>query len=153
MPARKGCSVADDLDRLLNTVIEREILRLDRQSVELTAGPRVPGETIDANQLIERERERHRAAELSPAFATGLRRAYAAHRAGQGDLVLDDRRADENAIADALVQFLVRPHLATSHTEQTEPNHYTYRIAVDWPRLAELSTEAGLDLDAELTRS
>src|SRR4051794_11423381 len=98
MPARKGCSVADDLDRLLNTVIEREILRLDRQSVELTAGPRVPGETIDANQLIERERERHRAAELSPAFATGLRRAYAAHRAGQGDLVLDDRRADENAI-------------------------------------------------------
>jgi hypothetical protein len=113
----------------------------------------VPGETIDANQLIERERERHRAAELSPAFAAGLRRAYAAHRAGQGDLVLDDRRADENAIADALVQFLVRPHLATSHTEQTEPNHYTYRIAVDWPRLVALSTEAGLDLDAELTRS
>jgi hypothetical protein len=152
MRARKGYAVADDLDRLLNAVIEREILRLDRQSVELTAGPRVPVETIDANQMIERDRERHRAAELGPAFAEGLRRARAARRAGQEDLVLDDRRLDENAIADALVQFLVRPHLAASHTEQTEPNHYVYRIAVDWSRLAQLAAEAGIDLDAELTR-
>jgi hypothetical protein len=140
------------LERLLNAVVEREILRIDRTNVELTAGPRAPLETVDANQLIELDRERHRAAELGPAFAEGLHRAYAAHRAGQDDLALDDRRLDENAIADALVQFLVRPHLATSHTEQSEPNHYIYRIAIDWTRLAQLAAEAGIDLDAELTR-
>ncbi len=128
-------------------------MRVDEKNVELTAGSRVPAETVDANQTIEADRERHRVAELGPAFADGLRRAYAAHRAGEPGLALDDRRADENAIADALVQFLVRPHLATSHSEQTEPNHYLYHVAVDWPRLTQFASESGLDLDAELARS
>jgi hypothetical protein len=133
-------------------MIEREITRIDQKSVQLAAGARTPAETVDANQVIELDREHERATELGPAFAEGLRRASAARHAGQNDLALDDRHADENTIADALVQFLVRPHLATSHTEQTEPNHYIYRIAIDWSRLAQIATEAGIDLDAELAR-
>ena len=144
--------MADGLDRLLHALIEREILRVERKNVQMTAGPNVPAETVDANQLIEIERERHRAAELGPAFADGLRRAHAAHQSGGDDLALDDRRADENAIADALVQFLVRPQMATSHSEQTEPNHYLYHITVDWPRLGQLASEIGMDLDAEFAR-
>lgn len=145
--------MADGLDRLLHALIEREIVRMDQKSVQLTAGPRVPAETVDANQTIEMERERQRASELGPAFADGLRRAHAARQSGSGDLVLDDRRADENAIADALIQFLVRPQLATSHSEQSEPNHYLYHVSIDWARLHRLANEAGLDLHAELARS
>lgn len=142
--------MADGVERLLNILIEREILRVEEKNIQLTAGARVSAETVDANQSIEVDREHHRAAELGPPFAAGLRRAYAAQRAGQAEIALDDRLNDENTIADALVQFLVRPHFATSQSEQTEPNHYIYRIAVDWERLEQLATEAGLDLHREL---
>ena len=144
--------MADGLERLLRHLTEREIVRQEQKEVQLTASPREPAETIDADQRIALERERKRAAELGPAFAEGLRRAYDARRAGQNELALDDRRNDENAIADALVQFLVRPDMAASHTEPTEPNHYLYRISIDWGRLATFAAESGIDLDAELTR-
>ena len=144
--------MADGLERLLDYLVEREIVRQDQKNVQLTAGPREPAETIVADQQIAYERGRHRVAELGAAFAEGLRRAYGARRAGQDGFALDDRRNDENAIADALVQFLVRPDLATSHSEQTEPNHYTYHITIDWTQLAALAAEAGIDLDRELTR-
>jgi len=142
--------VADGVERLLNVLIDREILRLEEKNVELTAGPRVSAETVDANQHIEADRERQRVSDLGGAFAAGLRRAYAAQQSGESEIALDDRRLDENAMADALVQFLVRPQYATSQTDQTEPNHYVYRIAVDWAHLSRLADEAGIDLRAAL---
>ncbi len=142
--------MADGVERLLNVLIDREILRLEEKNVELTAGPRVSAETVDANQHIEADRERQRVSDLGGAFAAGLRRAYAAQQAGESEIALDDRRLDENAMADALVQFLVRPQYATSQTDQTEPNHYVYRIAVDWAHLSRLADEAGIDLRAAL---
>jgi hypothetical protein len=138
------------MERLLNVLIEREILRVEEKNVELTAGPRVPATTVDANQSIEADREHQRISDLGGAFAAGLRRAYAAQQSGAGEIALDDRRQDENAMADALVQFLVRPHYATSQTEPSEPNHYVYHIAVDWERLHRLADEAGIDLRAAL---
>lgn len=142
--------MADGVERLLNVLIEREILRVDEKNVELTAGSRVSAETVDTNQTIEADRERQRVSDLGGAFAAGLRRAYAAHQSGQAEIALDDRRQDENAMADALVQFLVRPHYAASQTDQTEPNHYVYRIAVDWVHLSRLADEAGIDLRTAL---
>ncbi len=143
--------MADGVERLLNVLIEREILRLEEKNVELTAGPRVSAETVDTNQSIEADRERQRVHDLGGAFAAGLRRAYAAQQSGEDEIALDDRRQDENAMADALVQFLVRPHYATSQTDQSEPNHYVYRIAVDWEHLNRLADEAGIDLRSILT--
>jgi len=142
--------VADGVERLLNVLIEREILRVEEKNVELTAGPRVSAETVDTNQTIEADRERQRVSDLGGAFAAGLRRAYAAQQAGEHEIALDDRRQDENTMADALVQFLVRPHYAASQTDQSEPNHYIYRIAVDWEHLNRLADEAGIDLRATL---
>jgi hypothetical protein len=145
--------VANGLERLLTYLTEHEIIKQEQKEVQLTAGPREPGETIAADLELARQRERQRVATLAPAFADGLRRAYDARRNGQEGLTLDDRLPDENAMADALIQFLVRPHLAASHTEPTEPNHYAYTITVDWPRLSQLAAEGGVDLDAELTRT
>lgn len=143
--------MAEGMERLLNVLIEREILRLEEKNVELNAGPRVSAETVDTNQTIEADRERQRARDLGGAFAAGLRRAYAAQGHGEHEIALDDRRQDENAMADALVQFLVRPHFATSHTDRSEPNHYIYRITVDWDRLHRLADEAGIELRSLLT--
>ena len=142
--------MADGVERLLNVLIEREILRVEEKNVELTAGSRVSAETVDTNQTIEADRERQRVSDLGGAFAAGLRRAYAAQQAGEHEIALDDRRQDENAMADALVQFLVRPHYAASQTDQSEPNHYIYRIAVDWEHLNRLADAAGIDLRATL---
>lgn len=144
--------MADGLARLLRELIEGRLVSLEQKEVQRSAGPRTPGETIAADQNIARERERHRAAELAPAFEAGLRRAYQASRAGQASVTLDDRREDENAMADALIQFLVRPDLARAHTEPSVPNHYVYQIAVDWPQLARLAAQVGVDLDAELAQ-
>lgn len=144
--------MADGLERLLRLVIDQEILRIEQKNVQLTAGPRVSGETVDANQQIERDREHQRAHDLGPSFASGLRLAYAAQQAGHGNLVLDDREPAENAAADALVQFLVRPQLATSQSEATAPNHYRYQFNIDWARLQALADAAGIDLQRELTQ-
>ncbi len=144
--------MADGLERLLEYLVGREIVGQEEKNVQLNVGPREPGETVAADRRIVHERDRHRVTELGPAFAEGLRRAYDARRAGRPELILDDRHNDENAIADALVQFLVRPDLAASHSEQTEPNHYRYHFTIDWPQLATLAAEAGIDLDQELTR-
>ena len=143
--------MADSVERLLNVLIEREILHVEEKNVELTASPGMSGETVDTNQNIEADRERQRVSDLGGAFAAGLRRAYAARQAGEDEIALDDRHQDENTMADALVQFLVRPQYAASQTDQTEPNHYVYRIAVDWERLNRLADEAGIDLRAALT--
>lgn len=142
--------MADGVERLLNVLIEREILRVEEKNVELTSGSRVSAETVDTNQTIEADRERQRVSDLGGAFAAGLRRAYAAQQAGEHEIALDDRRQDENAMADALVQFLVRPHYAASQTDPSEPNHYIYRIAVDWEHLNRLADKAGIDLRAAL---
>lgn len=145
--------MANGVDRLLEHLIRREIVHLQDKALQMTASStEESAEALVSDQQMVRERERRRVNDLGPAFEEGLRRAYTAYRAGNDRLTLDDRRMDENAIADALVQFLVRPGLATSHTEQTEPNHYQYQIAIDWTPLAQLAAEAGIDLDSELTR-
>ena len=145
--------MADGLERLLEHLVERDLGQQDQKAVQLVAGPREPGETITLDQQLALGRERQRATELGPAFAAGLRRAYAAHLAGQSQVALDDRQQDENAMADALVQFLVRSQLASSHAEQTEPNHYVYEIAIAWDQLAQVAAASGINLDAELARS
>ncbi|MGN6362360.1 MAG: hypothetical protein ACTHNK_18405 [Thermomicrobiales bacterium] len=145
--------MADGLERLLEHLVERDLGQQDQKAVQLIAGSREPGETITLDQQLALGRERQRATELGPAFAAGLRRAYAARLAGQSQVTLDDRQHDENAMADALVQFLVRSQLASSHAEQTEPNHYVYEIAIDWGQLAQVAAASGINLDAELARS
>lgn len=145
--------MADALERLLAGLIEPDLADREAKEAELVASPDEPGETTAANRELARERVGARLDALGPAFAAGLRRAYVLHRAGRRDLVLDDRQPDEDLMADALVQALVRTDLATSRTEETEPNHYRYHLQVDWDRLARLAADRGIDLDAELAQS
>ena len=81
------------------------------------------------------------------AFARGLRAAWAAHRAGRAELPLDDRDAEENARAEALIRYLVRPELASVQTDDVAPEHYRYRIQVDWAGLRAVAERAQVDLE------
>lgn len=49
----------------------------------------------------------------------------------------------QNAQADALIQFVVRPGYAEVRTEEPEPGHYVYWLRADWPRLRQLAEAAG----------
>ena len=49
----------------------------------------------------------------------------------------------QNAQADALIQFVVRPGYGEVRTEEPAPGRYVYYVRADWPRLRQLADEAG----------
>ena len=79
--------------------------------------------------------------------------AFEAQGMGKAEIRLDDRDAEQNAIADALITYLVRFDLADSRSEETEAGHYDYFISVDWDRLYRTAEAAGVDLPAALARA
>ncbi len=140
----------DRVRRLLDYVVDHYVVRDEQRDIDLAAGVREPGEAIEADKRQAAMREGIRADELANPFRLGLVAAYRARLAGEPEVPLDDRRPNEDRIADALIHFLVRFDLATSTTEETEPMKYVYRVAVDWSRLGEVAQRAGIDLDATL---
>ncbi len=139
--------MADEMRRLLDYIVDHFVVRDELKSIELDAPPREPAETIESDKKQAVRREAERADDLANAFARGL--ALARHRSGMGgvDLPLDDRRPEEDRMADALIRFLVSHDLASSRTEETEPLRYTYHISIDWPRLEAIAQQAGVNLD------
>lgn len=146
---RSRTGVADQIRRLLDHLVANYVIRDDQRLIELDASPREPGEVIESDKRQVVRRETDRADELADAFGLGLTRAYA-QRDTEPELWLDDRDAEENRTADALIGFLVSHDLAASRTEETEPDHYRYAICVDWAKLATVATEADVDLDRAL---
>ena len=62
---------------------------------------------------------------------------------GAGEVAYDSRDPLQNAAADVLIQYLVRPGYAEVRTEEPQPGHYVYYITVAWPRLRELAEAHG----------
>jgi hypothetical protein len=144
--------VADDVRRLLDTIVKRWVLNTELRAVELDASAAESGHEIVSDQQEAVRREENRADELAPAFAQGLARAWRRAKLGGGELTLDDRDPEENRIADALIGFLVSYDLATSRSTETDANHYVYAITIDWSRLGDVAHDAGIDLTPALDR-
>ncbi len=140
--------MSDDLRKLLNYIVHQFTGQAEVKEVERDASSVEPQSEIVADQRRVLRDEEERAARLAPLFREGLARAIAAHRAGGDAISLDDRNPIEDAIADALVHFLVSPGIATSTARETEPCHYIYTIAIDWNRLNAVAEQAQVDLDA-----
>jgi hypothetical protein len=72
------------------------------------------------------------------------------HRGAAGDenaeVPFDSTRPDEDALADVLIQYLVRPGYAEVRTEEPSAGSYVYFIRVDWPKLRALAEEQGYPL-------
>ena len=135
---------------LLDYIVSHYVVVDEQKDIDLNAAASESGGEIETEKDEAVLRERERAEALAEPFRRGLLAAWQARRAGRGDLALDDRRPDENAMADALIRFLVSFDLAESRTEETEPLHYVYHLRVDWDRLAGVARSAGIDLDAVL---
>jgi len=144
--------VADEVRRLLDTIVQRWVVDNELRAVELDASAAESGQEIETDQQEAVRREVSRAGDLAPAFRDGLMRAWRQAKSGGKELTLDDRDPEENRIADALVRFLVSYDLASSRSTETDANHYIYAVAIDWFRLGDVARDAGIDLEHVLDR-
>jgi hypothetical protein len=141
--------VATEAQRLLHYLAEHYTGREEAKDLE-RASAGLEEHEIAAEQRRVIRREHQLADKLARAFQRGLRRAYEAHRAGGNAITLDDRRRDENEMAEALIHFLVGPGLAKSTTRETQPMHYLYIISIDWEALERVARDAQVDLASVL---
>lgn len=138
--------MASDVEKLMHHILIQFLARQDEIQVDLGADASEGGEDLAEDKERAVRVEEVRMARLTGPFHNGLRRAYAATRAGGDSISLDDRDEEENRQADALVNFLVRTRLASSTTRETEDNHYIYTISVDWDALERVASQARVNL-------
>lgn len=141
----------DEVRHLLEFIVKHYVVRDEVLTIDRDASIIPDGKSIEEDKQLAVRRESEHANALGDSFETGLLKAWRRSSRGGVELLLDDRVEQENAIADALIQLLVRFDLATSRTEETDPMHYTYYVAVDWNRLFDLATTLDLDLRRALT--
>ena len=145
--------MADAFAELLDLIVRDYAITDAQKDVDLNASVDEPAAVIEADkqQIVTDAAERAR--ELFPSFRTGLLWAFEAQGLGRHEIRLDDRNAEQNAIADALIAYLVRFDFAESRSEETEPGHYDYFISVNWDALYQLAQSAEIDLPSALARS
>jgi hypothetical protein len=124
------------LDALTRGRLETEALER-----EMNAGRRTDLEEAqhkaEHDELAEARRELD---EFRAAITDARKRSGRDERA---EVPFDSRKPAENAAADVLIQYLVRPGYAEVRTEEPQPERYVYHIRVDWQRLRELAREQG----------
>jgi len=130
---RAYASLLDALtrDRLETEVLEREI--------SSPAGQNAPDVAkLERDELDEarRELDEFRAA-LTDAHSRGNE---------HGEVSYDSKDPRQDAAADVLIQYLVRPDYAEVRTEEPQPERYVYYIRIDWPKLRALAAQHGHQL-------
>ena len=145
--------MADPFSELLELIVRDYAITDAQKDVDLNATVDEPAAVIEADKRQIEIDFSNRARELQPAFRTGLLLAFEAQGTGSPEIRLDDRDAEQNAIADALIAYLVGFDFAESRSEETEPGHYDYFISVNWGPLYQVAESAGIDLPAALARA
>lgn len=145
--------MADPFSDLLEFIVREYAITDGQKDIDLNASVDEPAAVIEADKRAIVTDEGERARGLLPAFRTGLILAFEAQNVGSREIRLDDRDAEQNAIADALISYLVRFDLAESRSEETEPGHYDYFISVNWDPLYRVAESAGVDLPAAFARA
>ena len=145
--------MADPFAELLDSIVRDYVITDAQKDIDLNATADEDAAVIEAEKRQIVEDASAQARGLLPSFRTGLILAFEAQGIGKPEIQLDDRDAEQNAIADALIMYLVRFDLAESRSEETEPNHYDYFISVNWDPLYQVATEVGIDLPAALARA
>jgi hypothetical protein len=119
--------------------------RVEAEALERELSTPARGDIGDVKQLERDELEEARR-ELDE-FRTAL---DSVHQRTAGDeraeVPFDSRQPAEDAAADVLIQYLVRPGYAEVRTEEPEAGRYVYYIRVDWTKLRELAKGQGHSL-------
>ena len=144
--------MADDVEKLLRYIARRYVAREELLEIERDATAADEGHEIVAVQRRAIQSEEQKATDMADAFREGLRRADAARRAGGNAISLDDRKPQDDRLADALIHFLVRTDMASSTTRETDPHRYIYTISVDWDALNRVAKSAKVSLGEVLGR-
>ncbi len=121
-------------DRLEVEGLEREMQATARRSL---ADVQEDQQRAEQNELAEARSELD---EFRLAITDARARANADE---QGEVPYDSRDPVQNAAADVLIQYLVRPGYAEVRTEEPQPEQYVYYIMVAWPRLRALAEAQG----------
>ena len=145
--------MADPFGELQASIVRDYVITDGQKDIDLNATADESAATIEADKRRVVADATEQAQELYPAFRTGLILAFEAQGVGHPEIRLDDRDAEQNAIADALITYLVRFDLAESRSEETEEGHYDYFISVNWDSLYRVAENAGVDLPAALARA
>lgn len=143
--------MSDDLRQVLNYIVARYVVDDEFRTIDRDA-PVVSTTDSDSEKQQAARRESVRAEHLAEAFEQGLIRAWQRAAMGGSELPLDDRKPEEDRMADALIRFLVRYDLATSRTESTSESTYTYYLSIHWDRLGDVALASGVDLTRVLPR-
>ena len=121
--------------------LTRERAQVLKQTQELAQPARALARTgIDA------ELERGARAELDVFRAALEDAASRGGTDGQAEVAYDSREPEQDACADILIQYLVRPGYAEVRTEEPEPWHYLYWIRINWERVRQLAHGEGHEL-------
>ena len=139
-----------DARSLLEFIIQNRLATLEEKQAEFSARALDPGDQPAIMAAHEVQTEEDAAGRLFPAFVAGLR-ALGAQRAAGGPLALDDSDPQQSAMADALIRFLVKSHLATVESEDLGDGRFRYQVTADWAGLQQTATLAKVDLDAALS--
>ena len=146
-------ALADAFSALLDAIVRNLVIVDAQKDVDLNSAPDVDGGAIEARKSEIVASAEARAADLEVAFRDGLVLAYEAQNMGHPEISLDDRQAEQNAIADALITYLVSFDLGESRSEETDPGHYLYFISVTWGDLYQFAEANGIDLPAALANA
>jgi hypothetical protein len=144
--------VADPYAELLEAIVRDHVITDAQKDVDLNAPADEDAAVIEAEKRHIVTEAAERARTLLPSFRQGLILAFEAQGICKTEIRLDDRDPVQNAIADALIMYLVRFDLAESRSEETEPGHYDYFISVNWDSLYQFADTVGIDLPAALAR-
>jgi hypothetical protein len=127
------------LDALTRDRLEVESLEREMRATALRslADVQEEGERAERSELAEARRELD---DFRAAMADVRQRGLPD---GQAEVPYDVRDPMQNAAADVLIQYLVRPGYADVRTEEPLPGQYVYSIKVDWSRLRELADAQG----------
>lgn len=145
--------MADPFAALLESIVRDYVITDAQKDVDLNASADEDAAVIEAEKqnIVVDAADRARA--MLPDFRSGLLLAFEAQGMGASEIRLDDRDTEQNAIADALIMYLVRFDLAESRSEETEPGHYDYFISVNWEPLYRLAENSSVDLPGALARA
>ncbi len=144
--------MADPFAELLTGIVRDYVITDAQKDVDLNAPADEGGRTIEAEKQRIASDAQAQAENRLPSFRRGLILAFEAQGTGHPEIRLDDRDPEQNAIADALIAYLVGFDLAVSRSEETEPGHYDYFVSVNWDALYGLADNLGIDLPAALAR-
>jgi hypothetical protein len=145
--------VADPFAELLDVIVRDYVITDAQKDVDLNAGAESSAADLEAQKLDIVTDAEETARRLYPSFRNGILLAFEAQGVGKPEIRLDDRDQEQNAIADALIMYLVRFDLANSRSVETEPGHYDYFVSVAWEPLYQLAERSGIDLPAALARA